>query len=168
MKKRTSSMFRRIVSLLMSLVLTLTLVTPAAFATEVVGAAVRPSSRATRTRLIPPPARTARTMRTRTPRTARTNSLPTPVMRIRTPPTATARTPTSPMGIRRTRKTRTNRTPRSRLTRSTRWRTKARTRSMRSLSGTARPQQNSPVVLVRLLIPTESATVRNWHIWHSW
>ena len=37
MKKRTSSMFRRIVSLLMSLVLTLTLVTPAAFATEVVG-----------------------------------------------------------------------------------------------------------------------------------
>ena len=37
MKKRTSSMSRRIVSLLMSLVLTLTLVTPAAFATEVVG-----------------------------------------------------------------------------------------------------------------------------------
>lgn len=36
MKKRTSSMSRRIVSLLMSLVLTLTLVTPAAFATEVV------------------------------------------------------------------------------------------------------------------------------------
>ena len=35
MKKRTSSMSRRIVSLLMSLVLTLTLVTPAAFATEV-------------------------------------------------------------------------------------------------------------------------------------
>ena len=37
MKKRTSSMSRRVVSLLMSLVLTLTLVTPAAFATEVVG-----------------------------------------------------------------------------------------------------------------------------------
>lgn len=37
MKKRTSSVSRRIVSLLMSLVLTLTLVTPAAFATEVVG-----------------------------------------------------------------------------------------------------------------------------------
>ena len=37
MKRRTSSMSRRIVSLLMSLVLTLTLVTPAAFATEVVG-----------------------------------------------------------------------------------------------------------------------------------
>ena len=37
MKKRTSSMSRRIVSLLMSMVLTLTLVTPAAFATEVVG-----------------------------------------------------------------------------------------------------------------------------------
>ena len=37
MKKRTSSMSRRIVSLLMSLVLALTLVTPAAFATEVVG-----------------------------------------------------------------------------------------------------------------------------------
>ena len=37
MKKRTSSMSRCIVSLLMSLVLTLTLVTPAAFATEVVG-----------------------------------------------------------------------------------------------------------------------------------
>lgn len=37
MKKRTSSMSRRIVSLLMSLLLTLTLVTPAAFATEVVG-----------------------------------------------------------------------------------------------------------------------------------
>lgn len=37
MKKRTSSMSRRIVSLLMSLVLTLTLVTPAAFATEVAG-----------------------------------------------------------------------------------------------------------------------------------
>lgn len=36
MKKRTSSMSRRIVSLLMSLVLTLTLVTPAAFATEAV------------------------------------------------------------------------------------------------------------------------------------
>ena len=36
MKKRTSSMSRRIVSLLMSMVLTLTLVTPAAFATEVV------------------------------------------------------------------------------------------------------------------------------------
>lgn len=36
MKKRTSNMSRRIVSLLMSLVLTLTLVTPAAFATEVV------------------------------------------------------------------------------------------------------------------------------------
>ena len=36
MKKRTSSMSRRVVSLLMSLVLTLTLVTPAAFATEVV------------------------------------------------------------------------------------------------------------------------------------
>lgn len=36
MKKRTSSMSRRIVSLLMSLVLTLTLVTHAAFATEVV------------------------------------------------------------------------------------------------------------------------------------
>lgn len=36
MKKRTSSMSWRIVSLLMSLVLTLTLVTPAAFATEVV------------------------------------------------------------------------------------------------------------------------------------
>ena len=37
MKKRTSNMSRRIVSLLMSLVLTLTLVTPAAFATEVAG-----------------------------------------------------------------------------------------------------------------------------------
>ena len=37
MKKRTSSMSRRIVSLLMSMVLMLTLVTPAAFATEVVG-----------------------------------------------------------------------------------------------------------------------------------
>lgn len=37
MKKRTSGMSRRIVSLLMSMVLTLTLVTPAAFATEVVG-----------------------------------------------------------------------------------------------------------------------------------
>lgn len=37
MKKRTSSMSRRIVSLLMSMVLTLTLVTPAAFATEVAG-----------------------------------------------------------------------------------------------------------------------------------
>lgn len=37
MKKRTSSMSRRIVSLLMSMILTLTLVTPAAFATEVVG-----------------------------------------------------------------------------------------------------------------------------------
>ena len=37
MKKRTSNVSRRIVSLLMSLVLTLTLVTPAAFATEVVG-----------------------------------------------------------------------------------------------------------------------------------
>lgn len=36
MKKRTSNVSRRIVSLLMSLVLTLTLVTPAAFATEVV------------------------------------------------------------------------------------------------------------------------------------
>ena len=36
MKKRTSKMSRRIVSLLMSIVLTLTLVTPAAFATEVV------------------------------------------------------------------------------------------------------------------------------------
>lgn len=36
MKKRTSNMSRRIVSLLMSMVLTLTLVTPAAFATEVV------------------------------------------------------------------------------------------------------------------------------------
>ena len=37
MKKRTSSMSRRVVSLLMSMVLTLTLVTPAAFATEVAG-----------------------------------------------------------------------------------------------------------------------------------
>lgn len=37
MKKRTSRVSRRIVSLLMSVVLTLTLVTPAAFATEVVG-----------------------------------------------------------------------------------------------------------------------------------
>lgn len=37
MKKRTSKVSRRIVSLLMSMVLTLTLVTPAAFATEVVG-----------------------------------------------------------------------------------------------------------------------------------
>lgn len=37
MKKRTSNVSRRIVSLLMSLVLTLTLVTPAAFATEMVG-----------------------------------------------------------------------------------------------------------------------------------
>lgn len=36
MKKRTSNLSRRVVSLLMSLVLTLTLVTPAAFATEVV------------------------------------------------------------------------------------------------------------------------------------
>ena len=36
MKKRTSNVSRRSVSLLMSLVLTLTLVTPAAFATEVV------------------------------------------------------------------------------------------------------------------------------------
>ena len=36
MKKRTSNVSRRVVSLLMSLVLTLTLVTPAAFATEVV------------------------------------------------------------------------------------------------------------------------------------
>ena len=36
MKKRTSNVSRRIVSLLMSMVLTLTLVTPAAFATEVV------------------------------------------------------------------------------------------------------------------------------------
>lgn len=42
MKKRTSSMSRRIVSLLMSLVLTLTLVTPAAFATEVVGGSGTP------------------------------------------------------------------------------------------------------------------------------
>lgn len=37
MKKRTSNVSRRIMSLLMSMVLTLTLVTPAAFATEVVG-----------------------------------------------------------------------------------------------------------------------------------
>lgn len=37
MKKRTSNLSRRIVSLLMSMILTLTLVTPAAFATEVVG-----------------------------------------------------------------------------------------------------------------------------------
>lgn len=37
MKKRTSNVSRRIVSLLLSLVLALTLVTPAAFATEVVG-----------------------------------------------------------------------------------------------------------------------------------
>ena len=37
MKKRTSNLSRRVVSLLMSMVLTLTLVTPAAFATEVVG-----------------------------------------------------------------------------------------------------------------------------------
>ena len=37
MKKRTSNVSRRIVSLLMSMVLTLTLMTPAAFATEVVG-----------------------------------------------------------------------------------------------------------------------------------
>lgn len=37
MKKRTSRVSRRIVSLLMSMVLTLTLVTPVAFATEVVG-----------------------------------------------------------------------------------------------------------------------------------
>lgn len=37
MKKRTSNVSRRIVSLLMSMVLTLTLVTPAAFATEVAG-----------------------------------------------------------------------------------------------------------------------------------
>lgn len=37
MKKRTSRVSRRVVSLLMSLVLTLTLVTPAAFATEVAG-----------------------------------------------------------------------------------------------------------------------------------
>lgn len=37
MKKRTSRVSRRIVSLLMSMVLTLTMVTPAAFATEVVG-----------------------------------------------------------------------------------------------------------------------------------
>lgn len=37
MKKRTSRVSRRVVSLLMSMVLTLTLVTPAAFATEVVG-----------------------------------------------------------------------------------------------------------------------------------
>ena len=37
MKKRTSNVSRRIVSLLMSMVLTMTLVTPAAFATEVVG-----------------------------------------------------------------------------------------------------------------------------------
>ena len=36
MKKRTSNLSRRIVSLLMSMILTLTLVTPAAFATEVV------------------------------------------------------------------------------------------------------------------------------------
>lgn len=36
MKKRTSNLSRRVVSLLMSMVLTLTLVTPAAFATEVV------------------------------------------------------------------------------------------------------------------------------------
>ena len=36
MKKRTSNLSRRIVSLLMSIVLTLRLVTPAAFATEVV------------------------------------------------------------------------------------------------------------------------------------
>lgn len=42
MKKRTSSMSRRIVSLLMSLVLTLTLVTPAAFATEVAGGSGTP------------------------------------------------------------------------------------------------------------------------------
>lgn len=37
MKKRTSNVSRRVVSLLMSMALTLTLVTPAAFATEVVG-----------------------------------------------------------------------------------------------------------------------------------
>ena len=37
MKKRTSNLSRRVVSLLMSMVLTLTLVTPAAFATEVAG-----------------------------------------------------------------------------------------------------------------------------------
>ena len=87
MKKRTSSMSRRIVSLLMSMVLTLTLVTPAAFATEVVAAAARPSSRAIRTRLTLTPAGTtkARTTKTRTPSTAGMNSLPTPVMRTRTP-----------------------------------------------------------------------------------
>lgn len=42
MKKRTSNVSRRIVSLLLSLVLALTLVTPAAFATEVVGGSGTP------------------------------------------------------------------------------------------------------------------------------
>lgn len=85
MKKRTSNVSRRIVSLLMSLVLTLTLVTPAAFATEVVGGSGTAIIEGNANPADPPPARTARTMRTRTPRTARTNSPPTPVTRIKNP-----------------------------------------------------------------------------------
>lgn len=130
MKKRTSSMSRRIVSLLMSMVLTLTLVTPAAFATEVVGGSGTAIIEGNTNPADPAPARTARTMRTRTPRTARTNSPPNPVMRVRTPmrimatmPASLmgiARTKKTPMGIRRTRKTRTSSPPRTRITAMTR------------------------------------------------
>ena len=81
MKKRTSRVSRRVVSLLMSLVLTLTLVTPAAFATEVAGGSgttivegdTNPAD------ANPSGATRARTTKTRTPSTAGMNSLPTPV-----------------------------------------------------------------------------------------
>lgn len=87
MKKRTSSMSRRIVSLLMSMVLTLTLVTPAAFATEVVGGSGTAiiEGNANPADANPSGDNEGKDDETRTPSTAGMNSLPTPVMRTRTP-----------------------------------------------------------------------------------
>ena len=85
MKKRTSSMSRRIVSLLMSLVLTLTLVTPAAFATEVVGGSGTAIIEGNANPADPAPGEDSENNEDKNTEDGKDEQPPTPVTRIKNP-----------------------------------------------------------------------------------
>ena len=183
MKKRTSRVSRRIVSLLMSLVLTLTLVTPAAFAEgdmpdngqqQEQQVPTDAGTGGSGTPIVEGGAGTTGTTPSGDAGNGGSGDVSTPADDRDTEDKGTEAT--SPVRIRRAKKTpmgitRTRRTPRSRPMRSIRWRGKAKTRSMRSLSGTARlistglrTQKKVPELRKS---PIKSALLSNWQVWHS-
>ena len=130
MKKRTSSMSRRIVSLLMSMVLTLTLVTPAAFATEVVGGSGTAIIEGNTNPADPAPGEDSENNEDKNTEDGKDEQPTEPGDEGKNPDEdngddasslmGIARTKKTPMGIRRTRKTRTSSPPRTRITAMTR------------------------------------------------